>query len=226
MNSYNFFLRKIGTEPPSLFAFIFFSFLLPVAVIRLLFASNPPQGSFIERVLHKYRLITSQGFIISSFRYVCACTGQLFLLIYMPLVFEATILVFFIILESIWILSPLLIFVPVHIYILFRFTAVFQLAYVSISVDNLGVWESLKRGYSMSSSSWIKISTIFIIILPLILLIIIGFLIILSPVLELDDVGTLASNHLVNFIFVTFSAILSAVCYQELKRTTDEVGPA
>ena len=60
-------------------AFIFFSFLLPVAIIRLLFASDPPKGSFIERVLYKYRLITSPGYIISSFRYTCAVMAQILL---------------------------------------------------------------------------------------------------------------------------------------------------
>ena len=217
MNSYNSTLRQMGTEPPSPVAFIFFSFLLPVAVIRLLFASNPPQGSLIERVLYKYKLITSPGFIISSFRYVCAFIGQLFLLFFVPFVLEVIIFACFRILESIWFLGLLLLFVLGHIYFLFRFTAVFQLAYVSISVDNLGAWESLKRGYSMSSPSWIKISTIFLIVLPLILSIVIGLLIILSPDLEIDYLGVLASNHLVNFIYVTFSAILSAVCYRELK---------
>ena len=200
-------------------AVIFFSFLLPVAIIRLLFASDPPEGSFIERVLYKYRLITSSGYIISSFRYVCAVIAQMVLFIYLPVLLGIFMFIWSVNLEAIWMLGLFLLFIPGYIYFLFRFTAVFQLAYVSISIENLGVWESWKRGYSMSSPSWIRVSTLFAIILPLILLIFASILLLLLPAEEPDGLGTLVLPHVIQFIFVVFSAIFSAVCYQELKKT-------
>lgn len=195
-------------------AFIFFSFLLPVAIIRLLFASDAPKGSFIEQAFYKYRLIASSGYIISSFRYICAVIAQVVLFIYLPVLLGTFIFVWYVIQGSIWILGLFLPFVTGYLYFLFRFTAVFQLAYVSISIENLGVWESWKRGYSMSSPHWIRISTLFAIILPLIFT---GILLLLSPGEETEGPGTLVFPHVIQFIFVVFSAIFSAVCYLELK---------
>lgn len=205
-------------SPLSPVAFIFFGFLLPVAVIRLLFAGDLPKGSFIERVLHKYRLITSQGYIISSFRCICAVAAQIVLFIYLPGLLGIFIFALAVMLESIWIMGLLLLFVAGYIYLLFRFTAVFQLAYVSISMENLGVWESWQRGYAMSSPCWIRISTLFAVILPLILLLFTGILILLLPGEEPGGLGMLVSSHAINFLYVVFGAIFSAVCYQELRK--------
>ena len=200
-------------------AFIFFSFLLPVALIRLLFASDPPQGSFIERVLHNYRHITSAGYIISSCRYICAFVAQVVLFIYLPLVLGVFIFALAVMLEAFWILGLLLLLGAGYLYLLFRFTAVFQLAYVSISTENLGVWQSWRRGYALSAPSWGRISTLFAIILPLLLLLFTVILVLLLPGEISDGLGTLVSSHVINFLYVALSAILSAVCYRELKKT-------
>ena len=202
--------------PLSPVAFIFFSFLLPVAIIRLLFAGDPAKGSFIERVVHHYRLITSEGLIASSFRYICAFVAQVVLFIYLPVVLGVFIFALAVMLEAFWILGLLLLLGAGYIYVLFRLTAVVQLAYVSISTENLGVWESWRRGYAFSAPSWVRISTLFAIILPLLLLLFAGILVLLLPGEGLDGLGTLVSSHVINFLYVTLSAILSAVCYREL----------
>ncbi len=222
-DDYNSSYTELGGEPLftplSPVAVIFFSFLLPVAIIRLLFATDPPKGSFIERALYKLRLIKSPGYIISSFRYICAVIAQMVLFIYLPVLLGIFMFIWSVNLGAIWMLGLFLLFVSGYIYFLFRFTAVFQLAYVSISIENMGVWESWKRGYSMSSPSWIRVSTLFAIILPLILLIFASILLLLLPAEEPDGLGTLVLPHVIQFIFVVFSAIFSAVCYQELKKT-------
>ena len=158
-----------GAAPVTLspVAFIFFSFLLPAAIIRLLFADDPPKGSLIERVADNYRLIASEGFIVSSFRYICAFIAQVVLFIYLPVVLGVFIFALAVMLESFWILGLLLLLGAGYIYVLFRFTAVFQLAYVFISTENLGIWQSWRRGYALSSPSWVRISTLFAIIVPL-----------------------------------------------------------
>ncbi|MDE0156945.1 MAG: hypothetical protein OXS28_15275 [Gammaproteobacteria bacterium] len=204
-------------------AFIFFSFLLPVAIIRLLFAGDTPTGSFIERVVHNYGLIASEGFIVSSFRYICAFVAQVVLFIYLPVVLGVFIFALAVMLESFWILGLLLLLGAGYIYVLFRFTAVFQLAYVFISTENLGIWQSWRRGYALSAPSWGRISTLFAIILPLLLLLFAGILVMLLPGEAPDGLGTLVSSHVINFLYVVLSAILSAVCYRELKRQ-DKLG--
>ena len=212
-----------GAAPVTLspVAFIFFSFLLPVAIIRLLFAGDPPQGSFIERVLHNYRHITSAGYIISSFRYVCAFIAQISIFLTVSL---AMLMIFLAaMLEWNWIWALFVLLFPAYIYLLFRFTAVFQLAYVSISTENLGIWQSWRRGYALSSPSWGRISTLFAIIVPLLLLLFAGILVMLLPGEAPDGLGTLVSSHVINFLYVVLSAILSAVCYRELKRQ-DKLG--
>lgn len=222
IGDYNSYYTESGGDPLltplSPVAFIFFSFLLPVAIIRLLFASNPPKGSFIERVVQKYRLITSPGYIISSFRYVCAFIAQVVLFIYLPFLLVMFMTFLAVMLEWNWIWALFVLLFPAYIYLLFRFTAVFQLAYVSISIENSGVWESWQRGYAMSSPSWIRISALFAIILPLILLLFTGILLLLLPGEEPGGSGLLVSSHVINFLYVVLSAIFSAVCYRELKK--------
>ncbi|MCY4211599.1 MAG: hypothetical protein OXD47_10930 [Gammaproteobacteria bacterium] len=220
-DEYNAHLAESGaTAPafPSPVAFIFFSFLLPVAIIRLLLADGHPKGGLIERGFHNYRHVTSAGYIISSFRYVCAFIAQMFLFIFLTFLLGLLIFAWAMMQESNWFLGLPLLFVAGYIYLLFRFTAVFQLAYVAISIENLGVWESWRRGYALSTPFWIRISALFAIILPLVLLLFAGILISLLPDGEPDSWGTLVSPHIIDFLYVALSAIFSAACYQELQK--------
>ena len=216
MDSYKSFSAITGTEGPPLLTIIFFSFLLPVAVIRILFASPPSHDTFTDKAYHYYSIINSKGFIVSSLRYVSLLVGALFIFICIPYVLAMVLLVFYLAVNSNWIWCLFILFVLGYVYFLLRFTAVVQLAYVAIALDNLDVWNSLKRGYLMSSSSWLKISTIFFFFLPLLLTMFTLCLGVFSLVLGLGDSATVLSSRLIEFIFVTFSAILSAVCYDQL----------
>ena len=138
--------------------------------------------------------------------------------IYLPAVVVMFMIFLALMLEWNWLWALFVLLFPAYIYLLFRFTAVFQLAYVSISIENLGIWQSWRRGYALSAPSWVRISTLFAIILPLPLLLLLfaGILVMLLPGEAPDGLETLISSHVINFLYVALSALLSAVCYREL----------
>ncbi len=211
-----------AVEAPLYICAVFFNIVLPVLIIKLLFHSGTQQAFVLDSDFTIRKIVISPGFITCLFKFFCMSI-MFTIILSLPISFSFLL----------WpeIIQPISITVVIRVllhtlpfilllYIALRHLPTFMLASAASVIDNLSVVNSVKRGYSLSSSHWFKISTM--ILTPLILFeetLMSSWLRVLNYHYEdLNMMLLVVGIVLLQFIFTpVLYAILLSKCYVDLK---------